>query len=457
MFNAMKQAAKDGENLDEIGVGLKLQRINPSYEGNAFKAVSHYFSLVETSAQLEHHFSALSEAHKVREITTRQRRALELLEAGDTEAWREKMRDVAKVAKGIGGSQKFTVRGVSEILSYEIPADHGLVRNENKESLFELGSVAGIVGPPGVGKSRMALQLAIAQITGRQWCNLDTISPPRKWLLIGNENSRRRIARDLQGMTATLAPEKVALLKDHLFMQVPETDGDMVIALKSDNMARWRNTLGQTKPDALIIDPFEACLENYDVNDAAAVRDTIQKVASLAHEINPDCVVIFVHHARTGALNVQQATGFGKDDFAKGSKTFTSMIRLQINIAPGDADDFGKLVVSVGKSNDAKPFYPQGVSMNEETRLYEAWQGFDYEAWKEELATVGAKRAKAKDKAELVRRIVDGGTHNRKDIVAKIIEQEGVADKTARRWIMSALKKNLIRPLGLEGQFATVQ
>tara|TARA_R100000808_G_C2084125_1_gene106911 strand:- start:93 stop:788 length:696 start_codon:yes stop_codon:yes gene_type:complete len=231
----------------------------------------------------------------------------------------------------------------------------------------------------------------------------------------------------------------------------------MVIALKSDNMARWRNTLGQTKPDALIIDPFEACLENYDVNDAAAVRDTIQKVASLAHEINPDCVVIFVHHARTGALNVQQATGFGKDDFAKGSKTFTSMIRLQINIAPGDADDFGKLVVSVGKSNDAKPFYPQGVSMNEETRLYEAWQGFDYEAWKEELATVGAKRAKAKDKAELVRRIVDGGTHNRKDIVAKIIEQEGVADKTARRWIMSALKKNLIRPLGLEGQFATVQ
>ena len=307
------------------------------------------------------------------------------------------MRDVAKVAKGIGGSQKFTVRGVSEILSYEIPADHGLVRNENKESLFELGSVAGIVGPPGVGKSRMALQLAIAQITGRQWCNLDTISPPRKWLLIGNENSRRRIARDLQGMTATLAPEKVALLKDHLFMQVPETGGDMVIALKSDNMARWRNTLGQTKPDALIIDPFEACLENYDVNDAAAVRDTIQKVASLAHEINPDCVVIFVHHARTGALNVQQATGFGKDDFAKGSKTFTSMIRLQINIAPGDADDFGKLVVSVGKSNDAKPFYPQGVSMNEETRLYEAWQGFDYEAWKEELATVGAKRAKAKD------------------------------------------------------------
>ena len=460
-YNAILLASEAGEELNEISVGVRLAQLDPIYQGGeAFRAVTNIYNQVDTSTLLPMHLERLRERAKLRQLQEIQTVASEQLAAGDLEAWRANLGKMTDVADKVGGQDNFTIRGLQEILDYKIPPDHGLIRNENDEALFEFGSVAGIVGPPGVGKSRMALQLAISQITGRTWCEMKTIGPARKWLLIGNENSRRRIARDMQGMCKSLAPEKVALLKANLYTQVPETDGDMVIALKADNMTRWRNTLMRIKPDVVVVDPFEACLENYDVNDAAGVRDTIQKMACLAHEANPDSTVIFVHHARTGQMNVSQATGYGKDNFAKGSKTFTSMIRLQINIAPGDPDDFGKLVISVGKSNDAKPFYPQGVQLDEATRLYEKWDGFDYDEWKAAVSKPeggGKSRAGRKDKANLVREIVANGTNRRSEIVKRLVESHGISDKTARRYMTIAVMEKTIRECGLPGQFTTIE
>ena len=462
IYTAMKQANAAGETLDEFSVGTRLAKINPLYEGGkGFKAVTSYYNSVDTAAMLHMHLDRLREWGKLRQLKDRQLKATDLLEKGDLESWRESLKEMAKVADGVGVNQRFTIRGLQDILDYKIPPDHGLLRNENNEALFEFGSVAGIVGPPGVGKSRLALQLAISQITGRTWCDLKTIGPARKWLMIGNENSRRRIARDLQGMCKSLAPEKLQLLRDNLFTQVPETDDDMVIAVKGDNMTRWRNTLSRIGPDVVVIDPFEAALENYDVNDAAAVRDTIQRLAAMAHEVKPLATVIFIHHARTGQANISQATGFDKDNFAKGSKTFTSMVRLQINIAPGDAEDFGKLIVSVGKSNDAKPFYPQGVALDEETRYYEKWDEFDYDEWKLKVGEGGKSKGGGaadarKEKAMIVHQLVKAGHNNRTKLVAHMKESLGLPDKTARRYITYGIKERTIRECGLPGQFTTI-
>lgn len=460
MYSAMIAANQDGDDLNEFSVGLHLAKLDPLYkDGQGFIAVTHLYNSVDTSALLHQHLDRLREWGKMRLLKDQQQVATDLLAKGDLEGWRECFNKMAKVADGAGSAQRFTIRKVQEILDYKIPPDHGLVRNESDEALFEFGSVAGIVGPPGVGKSRMALQLAISQITGRTWCDLKTIGPARRWLMIGNENSRRRIARDFQGMCKNLSAEKLDLLRANLFTQVPETDGDMVIAIKADNMTRWRNTLQRIKPDVVVVDPFEACLENYDVNDAAAVRDTIQRMASITHEANPLATVIFVHHARTGQANASQATGFGKDNFAKGSKTFTSMIRLQINIAPGDADDFGKLVVSVGKSNDAKPFFPQGVALDEETRYYEKWDAFDYEEWRGKIMEGGGQKAGGaskdrKEKAQIVHQLVKAGHNSRTKLVAHMKEALGLPDKTARRYVMYAVKEGVIKEYGLPGQYA---
>jgi len=462
MYSAMLAAHQAGEALDEMSVGPRLAELDKIYKGGGgIRAVAHLYNAVDTAAMLHQHLHILREWGKMRLMKEQQQVAGDLLAKGDLEGWRECFNKMATVADGGGAAQWFTIRGVQEILDYKIPPDHGLIRNENNEALFEFGSVAGIVGPPGVGKSRMALQLAISQITGRTWCDLKTIGPARRWLMIGNENSRRRIARDLQGMCKNLSDDKLQILKSNLFTQVPEKDGDLVIAIKADNMTRWRNTLQKIKPDVVVVDPFEACLENYDVNDAAEVRDTIQRMVRISHEANPLAIVIFVHHARTGQANASQATGFGKDNFAKGSKTFTSMIRLQINIAPGDPDDFGKLVVSVGKSNDAKPFFPQGVAMDEETRYYEKWDDFDYEEWRGKIMADGAKKSgrateARKEKAQIVHQLVKAGHNSRSKLVAHMKESLGLVDMTARRYISYALKEQTIKECGLPGQFVAV-
>ena len=65
------------------------------------------------------------------------------------------------------------------------------------DRLLAKGQNATLCGPSSVGKSRLALQLAAASITGRQFVTFETRGANLKWLFIQAENSNRRLQFDL--------------------------------------------------------------------------------------------------------------------------------------------------------------------------------------------------------------------------------------------------------------------
>ena len=108
-----------------------------------------------------------------------------------------------------------------------------------------------------------------------------------------------------------------------------------------------------------------------------------------------------------------------------------------------DPDDHSRIVVSCGKSNDAKPFDPVGLKLNEDTMLYDLDSTFDLNAWKDD---VEGKRSNANFSiAEVAQTIEEGASK-----VAQIHAELGGNEAGSRRSLERVLAKGKT-----EGYFRT--
>ena len=160
-----------------------------------------------------------------------------------------------------------------------------------------------------------------------------------------------------------------------------------------------------------------------------------------------------LHHGRTGRQNIAQAVGWDKGNFALGSKALYSGARSQINIAPADSEDSSRIVISCGKSNDAKPFDPVGLKLNEDTMLYAPDESFDLNAWKDDVE--GKQTGQSASIKDIIEAINAGNkTHNA--ICHHVMDATGCALKTAKRRLGNALEKDYTRK-GSDGQYHLTQ
>ena len=253
------------------------------------------------------------------------------------------------------------------------------------EGIIALGQLTTIIGQGGTGKSRAAMQTGISQILGWSFAGLKTHPMPLKHLFIGTENSIHRQKSDYLKMTAALTPEKQALVDAHVFFHIVREVDDAFINLGSDDIRKkWLDTIEAVNPDCIWVDPFGE-VNAGDINKDADVRHTLRELTKVCRRFNQNTAIIVLHHGRTGRQNIAQAVGWDKGNFALGSKALYSGARPQINIAPADPEDHSRIVVSCGKSNDAKPFDPVGLKLNEDTMLYDIDATFDLNAWKDDV------------------------------------------------------------------------
>jgi hypothetical protein len=68
-----------------------------------------------------------------------------------------------------------------------------------------------------------------------------------------------------------------------------------------------------------------------------------------------------------------------------GAKDITTMARVQLNVTFTDPEDWGKVMVSLGKANDTERIEPIGLCLNRETMRYEVDMDFDLDEWKADL------------------------------------------------------------------------
>jgi hypothetical protein len=336
----------------------------------------------------------------------------------------------------------FTTWTLDKFQDYQPPVDSGILENGLGDILIDEGTDIGIVGPPGVGKSRLALQLAIAQITGSVWAGLPTRWPARRWLYVGNENSIRRQRMDLLAMAEPLNDKAQDLLRENLFMHVQGERDDHVISMGNETAVnKWELTLKHIQPDVLLIDPFEALLENADANDSGDVRRSMNKLSGLVREYNQNGIIIFVHHARTGAQAAAGALGFDRNNYAKGSKSFTGIVRVQINVCPAARDEPGRIAIECGKANDCRPFLTQGLILNQETMAYDSDPDFDPEALG---AILAGREPPIKVTMEEITAAITAGKTRYKDIVAAIRDSSGATSDAVRSRLQQGVSQGTL-------------
>lgn len=251
---------------------------------------------------------------------------------------------------------------------------------------FALGGSCVIFGQGGLGKSRFALNLARNQVLGVPFAGLPTALRPLRHLMMGSENSIHRLQNDVRRMNAGLSPEQVATLGAHIRLATLEGAEDTHISLASPrNVERWAATLEGFPPDVLWADPWGDVL----AGESNADEDTRASAAALRRllrKVSPAAGLGILAHARTGARNIMQAVGYDAANFGKGSKALYSCARCVWNLAPGDEEENPVLVCAHAKSNDTPRIPPFAVSLDPETMLYTREAGFDFEAWRDEVA-----------------------------------------------------------------------
>ena len=338
---------------------------------------------------------------------------------------------------------KFTIWKPSEFAQYSPPEDDAIVAEATgtageKDAIYwRDGQLALLVGPGGVGKSRLTLQLAVCQILSYDFLGFKLPGPPRRWLLLGNENSARRVKEELEALTGNQTEEKKKLLEENLRIQaVIDSSSDSLGLDDPEALKRIMAAAKDFKPDVLVIDPWEAFITGGDCNDSPKTRESVRLLRRIFSPHNERLALLIVHHSREGAEAIRKAEGFDAGGYVKGSKTLRSMARFAWNVAPGDAEDGREIVIVCGKINDARKFKTRGATLDE-TKAYNLNPDFSVDDW---VSNVTGKHSGKSCTIKDVVTAVRDAHHTTKEIVDAVASITAAGARTIKRRLSDAVE-----------------
>lgn len=172
-----------------------------------------------------------------------------------------------------------------ELVALEDTGDRWIV-----DGLIQKGSRMIIYGPPGLGKSLIALDLALSVATGTPFLGEHTPQATGPVLVYSTEgdimSNRDRL---LMIANAHEAPEEIPLS----FSQ------EAVLLDEESEAGSFFRILGRLQPFLLILDPLDSFFWGEE-NSATATKPIRHFLNRVVQEINPDnggCAVVLLHHA----------------------------------------------------------------------------------------------------------------------------------------------------------------
>lgn len=275
---------------------------------------------------------------------------------------------------------KLSIRKPSELRAMKFPADDRYLPH----GLFAKGQPFGIVGPAGVGKSRLMLQLLVCIITGKPFLGWKVQQKKGKWLVIQTENGNQRLKADLDAMAAWVGTEAFALVDGSLLLHTLETEHDGFLSVSDENNAALiHGAITDCEPIGVVFDPLNA-FSSGNLNSDAGMLETCRGLHKLATIGCPNRSIIILHHSLAGKAGMKKAIGMDAGSYGKGSKAFTQWLRGQLNIASA-SDDGKQLLVHCGKNSNGIPFETFGITLNPKTMVYEVDPYFDLYEWKQRV------------------------------------------------------------------------
>ena len=316
------------------------------------------------------------------------------------------------------------------------------------KGLITRGQLCAIVGQGGTGKSRLILQVAVDERAGVAPLGIAgaTSNDNNRWLFVGTENGIHRLQEELAKMCSVYKGDQLERVLDGIHFHVLKEDDDADILLREDNLGRWKAMLEEVAPTVVVADPF-GDLHPGDINKPAEVRATVRAFMRLCRSVDKEMAMVIIHHARAGRNNIAGAVGWDQGAFSLGAKDITTMARVQLNVTFTDPEDWGKIMVSLGKANDTERIEPIGLSLNRELMRYEVDMDFDLDEWRADLD--GKRSAGTKvSVGQVLQEIVEtGGPEPRKkwDWLKTVGDKFGVTGKTIEGKIKKGLEHGYVR------------
>jgi len=261
---------------------------------------------------------------------------------------------------------KLTIWTPSQFRAYEDDPQDILLEN----GYLEKGSPVAFCGPPGIGKSRLIMQLAITSILGGEFLGWRTNAANMRWLIFQNENGNRRIKSEYDAMLSAMTIEDQRKLDEALFMTaiVSDIDGDLNLADPSV-LKRVREAVGDYKPDLIVGDPLTA-LTSEDLNSDQAMLSAARTFGRVARVDNMKAVPVLIHHARTGKEAQEGMSGANRASYARNSKALYGWVRSQFNMGPVEEKKNERLFFASGKCNNFREFDEIVIQLDRATLFY---------------------------------------------------------------------------------------
>jgi ATP-dependent Lon protease, bacterial type len=287
-----------------------------------------------------------------------------------------------------------SLRRFDEILAMQFDAsdnilgDHQLAKGQN--TCF--------VGPPGAGKTRLIMQMAIAGIVGRDFVGMEMQGRSLKWLFMQVENSNRRLQTDLAHFRKWVGDEVLwQAVVDQCLVHTLEHDGDGLVFLDNATNRDFVGKAIQTRASDVVV--WDS-LQNYsvgDLNKDADMFKSLHEISLLTKRGNTQALPLVIHHALTGRAGAIKLLGMEKGSYSRNSKAITAWARSQINVAVASPNSYETIIMACGKCSDGKEFEAFAVKFNEETHIYERNDEFDIEEWAKQVKSNKGPNVKIPD------------------------------------------------------------
>lgn len=296
-----------------------------------------------------------------------------------------------------------------------------------------------LVGPTGVGKSSLTMQLAMSWALGRECFGVEPVGP-LKTLLIQAENDDGDLAEQRDGVLSGLAltdAEREAVYDQIMVVSENTKCGDNFIV-------RLHELLEETKPDMVIVDPALA----YIGGDVSAQKDVSP---FLRTKLNPLLTryrvgMVIVHHTNKPLRGKDKKDGWKAGEFAylgAGSAEWANWARAILCLQ--GTDEHGKFVLIAAKrgqrlfwvDDNGGKAYVKGLSHGESGTI--CWREVPMsEVTQDDDKKISTEQRMANLWASAEEELT-------KDTFMARGKSEGVPDRTLRRWWTDGIKRKVFR------------